>query len=618
MKALALLSRTAAHLRSTGKTTVIKRSLFVGATHHHEEDGGPWLQTNLDRELRSAFLSGDHSTMQTQLAEVKRFSANNSGSIEVVNIFESMLNRVHKQFQEFRGPPAQIAKHPLCQLLHSAIQEAVALKHWVPTKTQSYRTLLKLSQDPETAEEWLRLQRSYCTTPLNRHDFTAVIQAWAHSDHPNAADKAEALITELRTQYEALENRDVSMKPTEGAYIGWITCLSKSADKIAGAAKANRVLEDIISRAQRDQFQPGINLYNAVLNAWAKAGQPQNAETMLRDLCEKAFDPGCCMPDQISFTTVIDAWAKSGRPEAPDRAEELVVLLQQFSDFCFKRTTRANAVTLTAVMNCWAKSSRKEAPERASEILRQMILKHREGSIDMRPTLISFNTCMNAWARSGHASSPEEVERLFRNLADFGLKPDSRSFLARIDVWGRVRRRNEMECADKALQAFEEMKKSGIPPSVFHYDRLLITLSRSSDGHRAQAILEHMIKHSKPTAFAYNCVLSAWARQCSVEGASHCERILDSMKNINIVSFNTAIGAWGKSKSPMALQRAEDLLQKLLDLNLIPDSFTLTPILRLISESLLPVEEKRQKSDALLKIAAEHGVALDQTVIRSL
>lgn len=603
MKALAAAMR--AYLDVPSTRFVCRRLLSVSAKHD-----GTSIRADFDQELLSSFSSPDLSKLQTRLAELKDISSKNPGSKEVVNFFESILSKVYENYLKNGRQRKHMVDHPIAQIVHATIREAVTLKHWMPTKKRSYRTLLKLSPDPETAEEWLRLQQSNCTAPLDRHDFTAVIQAWARSDRPGAAEKAEVLIMELRAQYEATRRLEVSMKPTEAAYIGWITCLSKVPDKIAGAVKAARVLEDILQRAEKDHFRPSIKIYNAVMHVWAKAGQPQNAELMLRDLCEKAFDSGSCMPDQISFTTVIDAWAKSGRPEAPDRGEEVLALLQQFSDFCFQRTARPNAITLTAVMNCWAKSSRKEAPDRAEAILRRMIRSYKDGDPELRPSLVSFNTCMNAWAQSGHASSPEEVERLCQDLIDFGLQPDSATFMARINAWASVRRRDEIECADRALEVFEELVKAGVSPSEHHYNRVMVTLSRCSDGHRAQALLDHMIKNSQPTMFSYHCVLSAWARQCSVQGASQCERILNFMEEKDIVSYNTAIGAWAKSKSHLAMEKAEELLQQILDAKLRPNSFTLSPLCRLLSESPLSIEEKRHKSQNLLKLAELHGVSL--------
>jgi Pentatricopeptide repeat domain/PPR repeat len=572
------------------------------------------LHDRLDQDMETAFSTADTSILKDRLAEVKILCTGQPGSIRVVDVFEAILTKVRKQFLR---APSLMNNHPLAQVVHATVKDAVTLNQWTPTKKFCYQTLMQIAPDPETTEEWLRLQQRNSTSPVDRHDYTTVIQSWARSDHPQAAEKAEQLIKELREQFEVTERNEICFKPTEAAYVGWITCLTKSRDKIAGAIRAERVLEEIKERAEQDNFQPTIKIYNAVMNAWAKAGQPQNAGAMLRDLCDKAFDKGSCIPDQISFTTVIDAWSKSDRPEAPDRAEDILVLLRQFSGFSFQQTARPNAITLTAVMNCWAKSSRNEAPDRAEMILRQMLRSFAAGKAEMRPNLISFNTCMNAWARSGTASAPEQVEGLFQELVQFGLAPDAVSFMARINVWERARRRDDIECAENAFQALEDMRALGLIPSVLHYNRVLFALGRCSDGHRAQTLLDQMLEHLRPTTFSFHCVMSAWAKQCSVEGAAQCERILSIMDEPELVSFNTAIGAWAKSRSTRGLDNAESLLRKMIESGIKPDSYTLSPMFRLLADAPLPPGEKLEKAELLLKMAKDNQVAMNDAIWQS-
>jgi hypothetical protein len=598
---------------AAGRGSYRVRHLAGGATS--TQPTSCHLHDGLDQDLDAAFSTANTARLEDRLAEVKNLCQEQPGSIRVVNVFEAILTKVRTQF---RNAPSPMNQHPLARIVHATVQDAVTLQQWTPAKTFCYQTLMQIAPDPATTEAWLRLQQRNSTSPADRHDFTTVIQSWARSDHPQAAEKAEQLVQELRTQFEITERNEICYKPTEAAYVGWITCLSKSRDKIRGATQAVRVLEEIKERAEQDNFYPTITIYNAVMNAWAKAGQPQNAEGMLRDSCDKAFDRNSVMPDQISFTTVIDAWARSDRPEAPDRAEDILALLRQYSGFCFKKSApRPNAYTLTSVMNCWAKSSRQEAPDRAELILRQMLRSYAAGKPEMRPNLISFNTCINAWARSGAASAPEQVESLFRELVQFGLAPDAVSFMARINVWERARRRDEVECAEKALQALEDMRASGLVPTVLHYNRVLFALGRCSDGHRAQALLDQMLVHLRPTTFSFHCVMSAWARQCSVEGATQCERILNIMDEPELVTFNTVIGAWAKARSTSGFENAENLLSKMIESKMKPDSYTLSPMFRLLADAPLSTAEKLQKAEQLLQMAKENDVAMNDAIWQS-
>jgi hypothetical protein len=189
--------------------------------------------------------------------------------------------------------------------------------------------------------------------------------------------------------------------------------------------------------------------------------------------------------------------------------------------------------------------------------------------------------------------------------------------MARINVWERARRRDEVECAEKALQALEDMRASGLVPTVLHYNRVLFALGRCSDGHRAQALLDQMLEHLRPTTFSFHCVMSAWARQCSVEGATQCERILNIMDEPELVTFNTVIGAWAKARSTSGFENAENLLSKMIESKMKPDSYTLSPMFRLLADAQLSTAEKLQKAEQLLQMAKENDVAMNDAIWQS-
>ena len=412
-----------------------------------------------------------------------------------------------------------------------------------------------------------------------------------------AANRAGQLIRQWQFLYSSSDNNPV-LKPTELAYSNWLLCIVNGGTRtmkgapINAARECHNALKEISKRSERDNFWPGVTLYNILMNAYSKAGDPEAAEAVLHELIEKAKYNTYCVPDVVSFTTVINAWAQIPHNQAaPDRAERLFHLQQDFATRSGLESLLPTVSTVTAVLQCWVKSNHPLAPSRAEVILKQMHDMVRAGYPKLQPNVITYNICMNIWWRSGHFDASTKVEALFQELIDqyraskyaLRFKPDVVTYIARISAWERNRTLTARAIAEKVESIFNELispveslskteelgnaKRMEKPrPHQAIYNIIIRVFSKCGDAVTATKYLEAMItdyvdnKNSKavPNRFVFHLVISAWSKKLSYTGAETAEWWLNRMHHLstshpglkdiapNSVSYNTCLGAWAR------------------------------------------------------------------------
>ena len=417
------------------------------------------------------------------------------------------------------------------------------------------------------------------------------------SSYSMAANRAGQLIRQWQFLYSSSDNNPV-LKPTESAYSNWLLCIVNCGSRtIKGAAinaarECHDALKEISKRSEKDNFWPGVTLYNILMNAYSKAGDAEAAEAVLHDLIEKAKYNTYCVPDVVSFTTVINAWAQIPHNQAaPDRAERLFHLQQDFATRSGLESLLPTATTVTAVLQCWVKSNHPLAPSRADAILKQMHDMVKAGYSKLQPNVITYNICMNIWGRSGHFDASNKVEELFQILVEqyrvsnyaMRFRPDIATYIARISVWERNRTLTARAIAEKVESTFNELISPIDPmtakgaignadklkkprPNQAIYNMVIRAFSNCGDAVAATKYLEAMIadyldnKNHKaiPNRYVFHYVISAWSRKLSYSGAETAEWWLNRMHHLstshpamkdvapNAVSYNTCLGAWAR------------------------------------------------------------------------
>jgi pentatricopeptide repeat protein len=196
--------------------------------------------------------------------------------------------------------------------------------------------------------------------------YSTLLSAYSKSGKPESVLKADSLLQQMLELYShGME----SAKPNVISFSNVMQCYAN----VGNGSKAEqwlRRLQDLYHKRGTDNnihlhhhghdpdLKPDLALYNTVLLAWAKSGQPQNAEEFLRYML--------VMDDEENTTDDFD------------------------------NNIRPNSQSFNIVLSAWAKIG--EA-ERAESILLEMHQLHVEQNLDTRPTVVSYNTVLDTYAK---------------------------------------------------------------------------------------------------------------------------------------------------------------------------------------------------------------------------
>lgn len=421
--------------------------------------------------------------------------------------------------------------------------------------TITYTTVihaLSKSSDPGAAKKAEALLRNMVNRYIcgERHvkpnpiSFNAVADVLANSGD---ARRAEQVLTLLEELYYNLGNKD--MQPHVNIYNTVINAWAKSGEK-GSALRAEQILLEMIRRSDQGgepNLRPNTITYNTVINALAKRGKPglaERAEALLRNMIQSYFNgEEGIKPDTISFNAAIDAWACSGDSRAPFRAEQILMLMEEMHELSNKdNAMQPNVNIYNTVLNAWAKSREQGSASRVEQILSDMLRRCEEGEQHMKPNTVTYNTAIHALANSGYAV--EKVEGILLNMLDRynnigDCKPDKISFNAVINAWARS---GDNRAPSRAEHILMSMEKCDVQPDLYSYNAVInawVKSGQKGSASRAEQILAEMERQSredgsnrfsvKPDTVTYNTVIHALAKSGEPGAATKVEAILSTM-----------------------------------------------------------------------------------------
>jgi len=268
--------------------------------------------------------------------------------------------------------------------------------------------------------------------------YSTLLSAYSKVGTPEAALKADSLLHQMLELYNhGME----SAKPNIISFTNVVQCYAQlgngeKAEEWLGRLKDlyhNMITTtNVNSDHLHPDWKPDVGIYNAVIQAWTKSGQPHKAENFLRSMVamgeeitnadktqseNKNLDELFAQPNSQSFNMVLSAWAKAGEAE---RAEEILMEMhrlhvEEYFD------TRPTVVSYNTVLDSYAKkaskmmnanerndafkhrkkenkysstsSGGKDFPwNRAEAILNHMIDLFRAGDLGVKPTTQTWNT----------------------------------------------------------------------------------------------------------------------------------------------------------------------------------------------------------------------------------
>ncbi|CAB9499120.1 Pentatricopeptide repeat-containing protein [Seminavis robusta] len=384
--------------------------------------------------------------------------------------------------------------------------------------------------------------------------YNSVITAWSKSGDKAAPQRVESLLNLLE---------DKCYRHDSGGTVGpdktTFLCIADTYAK-ARIPDAEQRCDDLLVRMKQleeagvvsSDLRSNRALYNSILNALAKSGQPSSKDKAEEILTMMQTSPNKDLrPDIVTYATVIDCYTKSGSAGTADRAEELL----RFVEGSYRNgdtLLKPNAVFYSAILQAWAKTQTMQGAERAEWLLRRNEGLYKQGHDYYKPHPIMYNAVMDSIARSGMADSGVRAEELLGEImslyeaGDEQMKPTRRSFNAvmlayRYDGQGA-------EKAEKLLDTMEDLADTGdfpnIMPDVVAYNCAIhaIVDERSSTtkpvdwnavASRAQALLDRMEERCiRPDATTYSCVIEAWLKCHDEKGSVMAELMLQKFLDL--------------------------------------------------------------------------------------
>jgi pentatricopeptide repeat protein len=411
-----------------------------------------------------------------------------------------------------------------------------------------------LRDDDTEREEWFRPSST---------DFSVSISAWENSAD---ADKVVHVLSLLSDQRELFVDGHTAVQPDLLTIKSVLRSLAASRERgldkratvvfdslgdcgLVADAEAYELMISITAKSRAkgaaeraekllregvQQFPPqmiggivsGISTqaFNTVVTAYAKSGDergPEKAEGLIVYMDQVDTENGSlgvCSPSINTFTSLIDAYAQRNEWEAANQADRILnQLLDQYMEG--NDDLEPNIATWGIVINSWARLSKKNrtgAAERAGRLLKRMEDLYQAGRISCRPDAIVYVTCMNAYAFSKNGSGAAEAEQLLDEMnecyldGDDSMKPSARSIKIVIDSWVK---NGDMERAEDFLDKYEDFVASEQTPEFSEeirdiYRSMLFGYTQQQNTSRARFYLEDMIeKGLKPDSVCFDrCV----------------------------------------------------------------------------------------------------------------
>jgi len=317
---------------------------------------------------------------------------------------------------------------------------------------------------------------------------------------------------------------------------------------------SERLLQRLIAeqKAGNPRVRLYINMFNSVINAWAKCGRPEGPRraSQILEQMEQLYQS---KPDENVFprpctkcyVSAIDGWCRNSNLEgAPKEAETLLEKLGTLPNQT--RSTKH----FNALINTYANQRGAKNAERAERVMSRMTELYDAGEKNVRPNRITYNTLIKAWAHSGKRGAAKNAARIFRLMEQEAFETDN----------------------------------TDVEPDGISFSLLLLALARDREKHGTAIIAEEMLDRMqrlydegtsevRPDIVTYNSCLNVYASSGDRDAADKCEKLLARMEDMygqghldikpDVVSYNTVLNALAQCSDPSAVWRAQNLLDKM-------------------------------------------------------
>jgi hypothetical protein len=242
--------------------------------------------------------------------------------------------------------------------------------------------------------------------------YAALIYTWAQSTLPETEARVQELFLELDTQHK-----------------------KRIADK--------EVLWKENPNTKVDDSDPylSVDVYRALLHAFAKTGSGHKAEIVLKrmmheylDLMDKTTDASSSrMVDTKCFNSVLLAWSRSTEPDAAYQAEKLFRQMYQ-SQTSKHMNVRMDVVSYNAVLSAMAGSTDEQVARRGDLYFRQIL---ESTDPTCRASTVTYTKAMELWTNIGTKEALNRADELLNEMKTSDnrfIKPTKQTYKTYLEV----------------------------------------------------------------------------------------------------------------------------------------------------------------------------------------
>jgi pentatricopeptide repeat protein len=340
--------------------------------------------------------------------------------------------------------------------------------------------------------------------------YTTAISAIGNSVDPNAAEMAERI---LRHMYQLHNQGNITgISPTTVTFNAAISAIARIKDdsndnKVQHALRAEKLLMEMIKRAHAGErnVEPNEKSWGGVMLAWGSvADGAERAEKVLKQM-QDMFDSGKSpvRPNTICYTTVMRAWSNSRQEDALDRAESILIRMEDDFEKTRDDSVRPNAISYVTLIDAFGRRDPADAAARAQRTVDRMVRLYAKGLGHARPSRIVFNTLVNCWSKSCDPDAGLKAEKVFQwmedqyRAGDDWVKPDEITLCNVLNAWANNAGNGGAERAQQILDHMESLsiEERGFRHSVICYNIVIKAWGRSSRSdavRRAESLLERL------------------------------------------------------------------------------------------------------------------------------
>jgi hypothetical protein len=379
------------------------------------------------------------------------------------------------------------------------------------------------------------------------------------------------------------------MKVTSNLMSAW----TRRALKPEGS-KAPHVVERLLQRLIKEQDAGNQNavvgtfLYNKVLEAWSNSneeGSAERSEEILMRMEQMYLEDGneTVKPDESSYNAVIKAYVKNGnRQITASKVESLIQRMEQYRDTI---GVSPNKRSYNLLLYAFANSNLQNSAQHAEDTLLKMRERYKEGDVDCKPDVNSYNQVLTAWARGKCVGFEYRMDAVYQELLNFpeemDIQPNTDSFNTVMGGWLKSEDPSSWETIQGVLETMEHAYETGNPN--VKPDRVTIntlTAAHLKDGKVEESLKQATMLERKynvmPNTISHNIIVDSWCKSGRADSPRRALDLLTAMEKAFIAgknnmkpdgyTYSSVIACFNRFNRKDSTKVAEDLLVRMKNL----------------------------------------------------